>query len=658
MVGARADRQRGRSLLRVATIGVTILTTGTGALLSGAVPAFAAGQTRFVAPTGDDTDNDCLMQEAPCLTIQHAVDRADPGDTISLAAGEYPQNATISIPLTVTGAGADRTTIEGSGDPTITVEGIDAETPLTVAMQDLAVSNNGDDDGIDVVAATVALQDCQVSGNDGDGVSLLPAETAGATATISGCSIDDNGRDGVGVDGGGTVTVDHSTISRNGDGGVVVDSGEAAVRTSALDHNQGAGVVADGPGASIAITDSTISNTQPFTDREGNAFGGGVLVFPGGDATIDASTVAGNTGQGVLDWAADVTVTNSTITGTTPGLDGGETDLPSGAIATRADEVPAALTLSGTLLADNTAPNCAGDITDAGYNLSDTDDCGFTAPGSKNSAVANLGALADNGGPTQTQLPAKGSDAIDAIPADSAHCTGDATDQRGEARPAGAGCDIGAVEVAQPPIVVTPATLPHGRVGTPYQVTLQATGGLGAPYEFSVASGALPPDLTLSADGEVSGTPSESGTFPVTIAVDDPTFQDFVIVIDAAPPTTTSVPPTTSSAPQTSSAAPTSTTPSAAPTTSTVASPTPSSAAPTTTSTTAPSTSTPAAEATSSGPSTTAVAPTMTSSGPALADTGVRVAGMLGGGGLAILLGLALVVWDGRSRHARRRRQH
>ena len=78
MVGARADRQRGRSLLRVATIGVTILTTGTGALLSGAVPAFAAGQTRFVAPTGDDTDNDCLMQEAPCLTIQHAVDRADP----------------------------------------------------------------------------------------------------------------------------------------------------------------------------------------------------------------------------------------------------------------------------------------------------------------------------------------------------------------------------------------------------------------------------------------------------------------------------------------------------------------------------------------------------------------------------------------------------
>jgi hypothetical protein len=31
---------------------------------------------------------------------------------------------------------------------------------------------------------------------------------------------------------------------------------------------------------------------------------------------------------------------------------------------------------------------------------------------------------------------------------------------------------------------------------------------------------------------------------------------------------------------------------------------------------------------------------------------------MLGGGGLAILLGLALVVWDGRSRHARRRRQH
>jgi uncharacterized membrane protein len=51
--------------------------------------------------------------------------------------------------------------------------------------------------------------------------------------------------------------------------------------------------------------------------------------------------------------------------------------------------------------------------------------------------------LADNGGPTLSHLPHGFSPVIDAIPAIS--CTL-ATDQRGEARPANGGCDIGAVE--------------------------------------------------------------------------------------------------------------------------------------------------------------------------------------------------------------------
>ena len=61
-----------------------------------------------------------------------------------------------------------------------------------------------------------------------------------------------------------------------------------------------------------------------------------------------------------------------------------------------------------------------------------------------------LGALANNGGPTQTLLPLTGSPLLDAIPP--ASC-GAAVDQRGITRPQGTGCDIGAVEVE----VVTPA---------------------------------------------------------------------------------------------------------------------------------------------------------------------------------------------------------
>ena len=55
---------------------------------------------------------------------------------------------------------------------------------------------------------------------------------------------------------------------------------------------------------------------------------------------------------------------------------------------------------------------------------------------------AGLGVLADNGGPTLTHLLEAGSPAIDA--ANGAVCP--ATDQRGVARPQGAGCDVGAVE--------------------------------------------------------------------------------------------------------------------------------------------------------------------------------------------------------------------
>ena len=55
---------------------------------------------------------------------------------------------------------------------------------------------------------------------------------------------------------------------------------------------------------------------------------------------------------------------------------------------------------------------------------------------------AGIGALADNGGPTLTHGLLAGSPAIDA--GDAGACP--ATDQRGVARPLGAGCDIGAYE--------------------------------------------------------------------------------------------------------------------------------------------------------------------------------------------------------------------
>jgi hypothetical protein len=94
--------------------------------------------------------------------------------------------------------------------------------------------------------------------------------------------------------------------------------------------------------------------------------------------------------------------------------------------------------------------NCAGDpVIDIGYNIEDTDTCGFgPANGSMPNTDPLLGPLQDNGGPTWTHALLFNSPAIDA--GDPVNCP--PTDQRGVARPidgdsdGAAVCDSGAVE--------------------------------------------------------------------------------------------------------------------------------------------------------------------------------------------------------------------
>jgi len=101
-------------------------------------------------------------------------------------------------------------------------------------------------------------------------------------------------------------------------------------------------------------------------------------------------------------------------------------------------------------------------------------------------------------------------------------------------------------------VQITTTSLPGGQVGQSYNGTLAASGGI-APYSWSITSGSLPIGLTLAdSSGKISGTPTESGTFPITVQVKDSgspaqtASQVFSIVISAAVSpvqiTTTSLP--------------------------------------------------------------------------------------------------------------------
>ncbi len=75
------------------------------------------------------------------------------------------------------------------------------------------------------------------------------------------------------------------------------------------------------------------------------------------------------------------------------------------------------------------------------------------------------------------------------------------------------------LKVMAAPLTITSAVLAAGTQSKAYSAALSASGGT-APYKWS-STGALPAGLGLSAGGVLSGTPTASGSFPVSVKVKD-----------------------------------------------------------------------------------------------------------------------------------------
>jgi hypothetical protein len=210
----------------------------------------------------------------------------------------------------------------------------------------------------------------------------------------------------------------------------------------------GGGISSDG---TLNIAFSTIAGNQavpsplvgcspagPGQETCPVGFGGGVLA--GENLTVVDSTVTGNTTAEIINPSGNDALDSG------PGVFVEGTGTATLAMSTLVDNTPdltkqvVGAAVRGSILVGRT---CSATAVDANHNLVSSAPC----PGSPGDA-GGIGNLGTNGGPTQTHLPSAASPAVNAIPAGTAGlCDGGLTaDQRGQPRPSGAACDIGAVE--------------------------------------------------------------------------------------------------------------------------------------------------------------------------------------------------------------------
>ena len=456
-------------------LAVTTLKTRTGrgatarfvALAATCLLAATAARANAASITVDRTDDPnptqsaCTTTASDCSLRGAVAAAAASGDTIVLTAANYAVTRgeiAIDKSLTITGQGAN---------PQPSITGNDTERLFNI--------------GATTAAVTVVIAGVKLTGGKAPDTESGGAIQNAATLTIDDATLIAN-KAGVGLAtiGGGGPDAPPGSPGDGGSGGAISNSGTLTITDSLLTGNQaGAGSEGDasgqaprggvgGHGGAISSSGAlTITNTTLTANTAGT----------GGQADIEATGGGGGSG-GAISSTGTLTVTHSTLAANTAGVGGrGGSGTDAGSGGNGGDGgyggnayTSEAATISNSILVGGVAgvaglggpasggpgsegggpgtagegANCFGEIAANAYSIA------FIAAGDRGGCPATfgnanplLGALASNGGPTQTMLPGAGSAAIDPAPA--APSCGTA-DQRGLPRPAGP-CDVGAVEV-------------------------------------------------------------------------------------------------------------------------------------------------------------------------------------------------------------------
>jgi hypothetical protein len=346
-------------------------------------------------------------------------------NSILLTTGEL----LIEKSLTITGPGADLLTISG-GQISRVIRIDEEQVQFTVAISGLTIANGfvqqvdvGTGAGIVNQRADLTVTACAFVDNEAVGGIL---EGAGLGATGAGLWTNT-----------GTVVVRDTTFTGNratgGDGTSFTNGGFA----------RGGAIAVEGATSDVTLVNVTITNN--FADAgdgspAGTGIGGGVHLG-NGTLRIEHATIADN-------HADDGEFLEP------PPFGGQEVRTP-GTFPTTGgvSMLGGALELSRTLVTGNTHNDVPSDVfvlpgtlTSLGYSIVGVGpgEAGQPTDDFNNGTDPLLGALGDNGGPTQTRAIDATSPAFDLIPP--ADCT-EPADQRGISRPQGPGCDSGAFEL-------------------------------------------------------------------------------------------------------------------------------------------------------------------------------------------------------------------
>lgn len=443
----------------------------------------APAATIYVNGASGNDANNCTAPATACKTVGAALGKANPGDTIQIAAGVYAESVEVDKDVTLTGAGIASTFLDGGGVRRVLV------TRASVNINQLTVRNGA------ILTDSASLFDASGAGifNTGD-LTLQNVRVMNNTAQNSGGGIfnmdmvimtDTQIISNTAVAGGGIYNYNLGQLSAERSlfegnqalqGGAIAEGRPVTLRDSTLRHNRGGQW-----GGALTLTGGRFTVERSVLYGNTTDGPGGAIYAQIGAITITNSTLSDNlaqSGGAIFGATVSMTIHNSTLAGnrTSTGANG-----TSGIFASSADTL-----IRNTIVAGANGRNCttSGTWTSLGNNLSSDTRCDFTQGGDQQNTDPLLGELNTYGTTTWFHPLLPGSPAIDA--GSNSGCP--ARDQRNITRPVDgdgdttAVCDIGAIEAINQ-VVVADASVTEGNSGT---VTLGFTLTLSPPASQAV----------------------------------------------------------------------------------------------------------------------------------------------------------------------------